>query len=88
MKRIKLALHYQMGLALVLGVTGGVLLGDSFGVWGNFINGIGNIFLHAINMIVIPLVFLSTALGISNKLGFVSPARRYEAPTVVRPPQM
>ena len=23
-----------------------------------------------------------------NKIGFVSPARRYEAPTVVRPPQM
>ena len=66
MKRIKMALHYQMGLALVLGVTGGVLLGDSFDVWGNFINGIGNIFLHAINMIVIPLVFLSTALGIST----------------------
>ena len=66
MKRIKLALHYQMGLALVLGVTSGVLLGDSFDVWGNFINGIGNIFLHAINMIVIPLVFLSTALGIST----------------------
>ena len=61
-----MALHYQMGLALVLGVTGGVLLGDSFDVWGNFINGIGNIFLHAINMIVIPLVFLSTALGIST----------------------
>ena len=66
MKRIKLALHYQMCIALVLGAPGGFLLGDSFGVWGNFINGIGNIFLHAINMIVIPLVFLSTALGISN----------------------
>ena len=66
MKRIKLALHYQMGLALVLGVTGGVLLGDSYSIWGNFINGIGNIFLHAVNMIVIPLVFLSTALGIST----------------------
>lgn len=66
MKRIKLALHYQMGLALVLGVTGGVLLGDSYSIWENFINGIGNIFLHAINMIVIPLVFLSTALGIST----------------------
>ena len=66
MKRIKLALHYQMGIALILGATGGILLGDSFGVWGNFINGIGNIFLHAINMIVIPLVFLSTALGIST----------------------
>ena len=23
-----------------------------------------------------------------NKIGFVSPARRYEAPTVVLPPQM
>ena len=66
MKRIRLVLHYQMGIALILGVTGGVLLGDSFDVWGNFINGIGNIFLHAINMIVIPLVFLSTALGIST----------------------
>lgn len=66
MKQIKLALHYQMGIALVLAIIGGVLLGDSFDVWGNFINGIGNIFLHAINMIVIPLVFLSTALGIST----------------------
>ena len=66
MKRIKLALHYQMGIAMILGATGGILLGGSFGVWGNFINGIGNIFLHAINMIVIPLVFLSTVLGIST----------------------
>ena len=66
MKRIKLALHYQMGIALILGAIGGILLGGSFDVWGNFINGIGNIFLHAINMIVIPLVFLSTALGIST----------------------
>ena len=66
MKRIKLALHYQMGIALVLGATGGILLEDSYSIWGNFINGIGNIFLHAINMIVIPLVFLSTALGIST----------------------
>ena len=66
MKRIKLAPHYQIGIALILGATGGTLLGDFFGVWGNFINGIGNIFLHAINMIVIPLVFLSTAFGIST----------------------
>ena len=39
MKRIKLALHYQMGLALVLGVTGGVLLGDSYSIWENFGSG-------------------------------------------------
>ena len=26
--------------------------------------------------------------GLENKIGFVSPERRYEAPTVARPPQM
>ena len=27
-------------------------------------------------------------LDMENKIGFVSPERRYEAPTVARPPQM
>lgn len=66
MKDVKLALHWQMGIALVLGTIGGILLGGSFNIWGNTINGIGSIFLHAINMIVIPLVFLSTVIGIST----------------------
>lgn len=66
MKAIKLALHWQMGIALILGATLGFIFCDSYSVWGNVINGIGNIFLHAINMIVIPLVFLSTVLGIST----------------------
>ena len=66
MKRMKMALHNQMGIALILGATGGILLGDYFDAWGNIVNGIGNIFLHAINMIVIPLVFLSTLSGVST----------------------
>ena len=66
MKAIKLALHWQMGIALILGAILGFIFCDSYSVWGNVINGIGDIFLHAINMIVIPLVFLSTALGIST----------------------
>ena len=66
MKAIKLALHWQMGIALILGATLGFIFCDSYSVWGNVINGIGDIFLHAINMIVIPLVFLSTVLGIST----------------------
>lgn len=66
MKAIKLALHWQMFIALILGVVGGWALGGCFSVWGNFIHGVGNLFLHAINMIVIPLVFLSTLLGIST----------------------
>ena len=66
MKAIKLALHWQMGIALILGASLGLIFCDSYSAWGNVINGIGDIFLHAINMIVIPLVFLSTVLGIST----------------------
>lgn len=66
MKTIKLALHWQMFIALLFGFFGGWVLSAYFDVWGNFVHGIGNIFLHAINMIVIPLVFLSTLLGIST----------------------
>lgn len=66
MKAIKLTLHWQMGIALILGAILGFIFCDSYSVWGNVINGIGDIFLHAINMIVIPLVFLSTVLGIST----------------------
>lgn len=66
MRQAKLALHWQMGIALVLGLAGGWLLGGCYSVWGNVVDGIGKLFLHAINMIVIPLVFLSTLLGIST----------------------
>ncbi|MBE6267414.1 MAG: dicarboxylate/amino acid:cation symporter [Bacteroidales bacterium] len=66
MKAIKIALHWQMCIALVLGAVCGFAFCDSVGVWGNFIDGVGEIFLRAINMIVIPLVFLSTVLGIST----------------------
>lgn len=66
MKTMKLALHWQMFIGLLLGIIGGWALGGYFNVWGNFVNGIGKLFLHAINMIVIPLVFLSTLLGIST----------------------
>lgn len=66
MRQVKLALHWQMGIALVLGLAGGWLLGGCYSVWGNVVDGIGKLFLHAINMIVIPLVFLSTLLGIST----------------------
>lgn len=55
-----------MGIALILGATLGFILCDSYNIWGNVVDGIGDIFLHAINMIVIPLVFLSTVLGIST----------------------
>ena len=75
MKLSKLALHWQMGIALILGVICGLLFRNSFNHWGIVIDGIGDLFLHAINMIVIPLVFLSTVLGISKLEGSASMGR-------------
>ena len=75
MKKIQLALHWQMLLALVFGLLAGCIWGGSFGSWGNVVSGIGNIFLHAINMIVIPLVFLSTVLGFASMDGTKSMGR-------------
>lgn len=75
MKKIQLALHWQMLLALVFGLLAGWFLGGSFDSWGNVVSGIGNIFLHAINMIVIPLVFLSTVLGFASMDGTKSMGR-------------
>ena len=66
MRKIKLALHWQMGIALLLGVACGIIFADSYCIWYNAVKGLGQIFLRAINMIVIPLVFLSTVLGIST----------------------
>lgn len=66
MKTKKLALHWQMAIALISGAICGYMFSGSFNVWSSFVDGIGNIFLRAINMIVIPLVFLSTVLGIST----------------------
>ena len=60
------ALHVKMAMALVIGVIGGLLFHDSYYIWGEMINGIGQLFLHAINMIVIPLILLSTVLSIST----------------------
>lgn len=66
MKKIKLALHWQMLIALALGVLCGWVFNGSYQHWGNIVGGFGKIFLNAINMIVIPLVFLSTLLSVSS----------------------
>lgn len=66
MKRINIAFHWQMAIALLLGVIAGICLGGEFALWSDFVDGVGDVFLHAINMIVVPLVFLSTVLGIST----------------------
>lgn len=66
MKTIKIALHHQMLIALVLGILCGWVFNGCYSIWRNIVYGIGQIFLHALSMIVVPLVFLSTVLSISK----------------------
>lgn len=66
MKKIKVDLHYQMFIALILGIIGGLVFTESYDKWKFIANGVGQIFLHALSMIVVPLVFLSTVLCLSK----------------------
>ena len=66
--KIKLALHWQMAIALILGGICGWLFGDSINVWDKYIDGISQLFLRSLNMVVLPLVFLSCVLSFSSML--------------------
>ena len=66
--KLKLALHWQMAIALLLGGFAGWLFRDYIPLWGIYIDGIGQLFFHALNMVVIPLVFLSCVLSFSSMI--------------------
>ena len=62
MKRIKLALHWQIIIAIVLGAIFGVF----FYNYAPHIEWVGKMFLRALGMIVIPLIFSSLVMGMTN----------------------
>ena len=55
MKKIKIALPWQILIGLVLGAVFGILLPK----YAHYIDWAGQIFLRALKMIIIPLVFTS-----------------------------
>ena len=61
----KISLSTQVIIALVLGVIAGLLLYGQDDV-ANYIKPFGDVFLNLIKMIIIPIVFCSLALSISN----------------------
>ena len=61
----KISLPTQVIIALVLGVIAGLLLYGQDDV-ANYIKPFGDVFLNIIKMIIIPIVFCSLALSISN----------------------
>ncbi|BFT96504.1 hypothetical protein BGPG180_10080 [Staphylococcus epidermidis] len=76
----KISLPTQVIIALVLGVIAGLLLYGQDDV-ANYIKPFGDVFLNLIKMIIIPIVFCSLALSISNlgdskKVGSCNPLFR------------
>ncbi|HUF89782.1 MAG TPA: dicarboxylate/amino acid:cation symporter [Gemmatimonadota bacterium] len=59
---MRLKLHTQILLGLVLGAVAGVIVGPSIGV----IKPIGDAFIKLITMIVVPLVFASILVGVAS----------------------
>ncbi len=58
----KLALHWQIFIALILAVLFGIYLGD----YVNWVSWMGEVFLRALKMIIIPLVVSSLISGVTN----------------------
>jgi Na+/H+-dicarboxylate symporter len=58
----KLALHWQILIALILGITYGHFFSDSV----HYVSWAGDLFLRALKMIIIPLILSSIISGITN----------------------
>ena len=67
-KKKGLALHWQILIGIGLSIAAGILLCriTPYENWSKYIQWAGDIFLHGLQMIVIPLVFTSIALGVAG----------------------
>ncbi|RIM64829.1 glutamate:protein symporter, partial [Staphylococcus arlettae] len=77
----KISLPMQIVIALVLGVILGSILHGNKDVI-NYIQPIGDVFINLIKMIVVPIVFCSLALSISN-VGDTKTIGRYGGKTLL-----
>ena len=59
---IRIKLHWQIFIALILGILYGLFLKDYVG----YVGWLGEVFLRALKMIIIPLVFSSIVTGVAN----------------------
>ena len=59
---LRIKLHWQILIALILGIMFGVF----FKEYVSWVGWMGDLFLRALSMIIIPLVFSSIVTGISN----------------------
>lgn len=64
-KGLRIALHWQILIGIALGAVYGIFLPH----WTGYIEWIGDIFLNALNMIVIPLIASSIFIGVAGMAG-------------------
>jgi Na+/H+-dicarboxylate symporter len=62
MKKLKLQLHWQILIALVIAIFWGLFLTD----YVHLVDWMGVLFLRALKMIIIPLIFSSIVTGVAN----------------------
>ena len=62
---LRIALHWQILIGIALGAVYGIFLPH----WTGYIEWIGDIFLNALNMIVIPLIASSIFIGVAGMAG-------------------
>ncbi|MCT4620767.1 MAG: dicarboxylate/amino acid:cation symporter [Marinisporobacter sp.] len=66
MKKTKMKLTNKILLGLFLGILTGLLLGDHPEIAETFIKPFGTLFINAIKMIIVPLIFSSLVVGASS----------------------
>ena len=76
--RSELSLNWQIALGSLLGVASGLWLGEAAAVMGT----LGRIFISALKMLIVPMVLLSIAYGVS-RMGDARELGRMGARTVV-----
>ena len=62
MKVKKLAIHWQILIAILLGALLGVFLSD----YVKYVQWAGDMFLRALRMIIIPIIFTSLTMGVAS----------------------
>lgn len=58
----KIALHWQIFIGLILGVVYGLVFGSTV----NYISWLGDLFIQALKMIIVPLILTSIVSGVAN----------------------
>ncbi len=58
----KIALHWQIFIGLILGIVFGLLFGSSV----HYISWMGDLFIQALKMIIVPLILTSIVTGVAN----------------------